>query len=51
MAGLWSRAGDASRAAGFYREALNQPCSAPERRFLERQLARCEGRVAVSFLP
>ncbi|MDX2142697.1 MAG: DUF6596 domain-containing protein [Rhodospirillaceae bacterium] len=51
MAGLWARAGNASRAAQFYREALQKPCSGPERRFLERQLARCEGREGVAFLP
>jgi len=35
---LWLETGDAERAAQYYREALARPCSAPERRFLERQL-------------
>jgi RNA polymerase sigma-70 factor (ECF subfamily) len=51
MAALWAKAGDARRAAQFYREALRKPCSGPERRFLERQLARCEARAGVAFLP
>jgi len=38
---LWLEAGDAERAARYYREALTRPTSAPERRFLERQLAHC----------
>ena len=38
---LWLEAGDADRAAGYYEAALAMPCSAPERRFLERQLMRC----------
>jgi len=38
---FWLEAGDAQRAAGYYREALARPCSAPERRFLERQLTKC----------
>lgn len=41
LGGLWLEAGDAGRAAVYYREALARPCSAPERRFLEKQLARC----------
>jgi RNA polymerase sigma-70 factor, ECF subfamily len=42
---LWIEAGDPERAARYYEEALTRPTSAPERRFLERQLARCR-RVA-----
>jgi RNA polymerase sigma-70 factor (ECF subfamily) len=38
---LWLETGDAERAAQYYREALARPCSAPERRFLERQLTKC----------
>jgi len=38
---LWLEAGDVERAAQYYEEALARPCSAPERRFLERQRARC----------
>ncbi len=41
LAALWLRAGDAKRAADYYRQALTRPCSSPERRFLERQLERC----------
>ena len=42
LGGLWLKEGNPARAAQHYREALTQPCSAPERRFLEKQLARCE---------
>jgi RNA polymerase sigma-70 factor (ECF subfamily) len=35
---LWSEMGDAKRAADFYRQALNRPCSEPERRFLSKRL-------------
>ncbi|MGH9848641.1 MAG: RNA polymerase sigma factor [Blastocatellia bacterium] len=35
---LWSEMGDAKRAADFYRQALNHPCSEPERRFLSKRL-------------
>jgi RNA polymerase sigma-70 factor (ECF subfamily) len=38
---FWLEAGDAERAAAYYREARGRSCSAPERRFLERQLTRC----------
>jgi len=38
---LWLEAGELERAARYYEEALTRPTSAPERRFLERQLARC----------
>jgi RNA polymerase sigma-70 factor (ECF subfamily) len=38
---LWLEAGEPERAARYYEEALTRPTSAPERRFLERQLARC----------
>lgn len=41
LGGLWLEAGDAGRAAACYREALTRSCSAPELRFLEKQLARC----------
>jgi len=35
---LWSEMGDARKAADFYRQALNHPCSEPERRFLSKRL-------------
>ena len=38
---LWLEAGDPERAARYFEEALTRPCSAPERRFLERQLTKC----------
>ena len=38
---LWLEAGDPERAARYFEEALIRPCSAPERRFLERQLTQC----------
>ena len=38
LAALWRRAGASATAAGYYRRALALPCSAPERRFLARQL-------------
>jgi RNA polymerase sigma-70 factor (ECF subfamily) len=41
LGALWLRAGEPETAAGCYAEALARPCSAPTRRFLERQLARC----------
>ncbi len=44
LGGLWLKRGDPVRAARHYHEALTRPCSAPERRFLEKQLARCGGR-------
>lgn len=37
---LWKQAGDRDRAADSYRRALECPCSAPERTFLESQLQR-----------
>ena len=37
----WLKAGNGANAAECFREALDKPCSLPERRFLERQLARC----------
>jgi len=37
---LWKQAGDRSRAADAYQRALECPCSAPERAFLEAQLQR-----------
>lgn len=42
LGALWLRAGDAKRAADCYRQALTRPCSSPERRFLEKQLEKCE---------
>jgi RNA polymerase sigma-70 factor, ECF subfamily len=42
LGALWLRAGHPERAAGHYREALTKPCSAPTRRFLLRQLDRCD---------
>lgn len=41
LGALWLKAGRPELAATYYREALAMRCSAPERRFLERQLARC----------
>jgi RNA polymerase sigma-70 factor (ECF subfamily) len=41
LGALWLRAGDRPAAAAYYREALTKQCSAPTRRFLERQLERC----------
>src|SRR5450432_2132047 len=35
---LWREAGHAEKAASYFRRALECECSAPERRFLERQL-------------
>jgi RNA polymerase sigma-70 factor (ECF subfamily) len=35
---LWSEMGDLKRAADYYRQALNLPCSEPERRFLSKRL-------------
>ncbi|HLJ65625.1 MAG TPA: sigma-70 family RNA polymerase sigma factor [Stellaceae bacterium] len=40
LAGLEVRAGAMAVAARHYREALAMPCSAPERRFMRRELAR-----------
>jgi RNA polymerase sigma-70 factor, ECF subfamily len=37
---LWKQAGDLSRAADSYQRALECPCSAPERAFLEARLQR-----------
>ena len=42
LAALWRRAGAPETAATHYRRALSRPCSAPERRFLERRLTECE---------
>lgn len=36
---LWRELGESQRAADFYQQALAQPCSEPERRFLAKQLA------------
>jgi RNA polymerase sigma-70 factor, ECF subfamily len=38
QAALWRQAGDAQRAAHYYRLALACPCTEPERQFLQRQL-------------
>jgi RNA polymerase sigma-70 factor (ECF subfamily) len=38
---LYSRKGDLERAETFFRQALELPCTGPERRFLERKLAGC----------
>ena len=35
---LWDEMGDAGKAAAFYRQALDRPCSEPERRFLSKRL-------------
>ena len=44
LGGLWLKLGDPIRATYHYREALTRSCSAPERRFLEKQLAKsCRG--------
>lgn len=39
LAELWAEAGATDEATRLYREALAQPCSEPERRFLSRRLA------------
>jgi RNA polymerase sigma-70 factor, ECF subfamily len=39
LAKLHADAGDVASARGYYRQALDCPCSTPERRFLERSLA------------
>jgi RNA polymerase sigma-70 factor (ECF subfamily) len=41
MAGLWLEAGRPDEAAAWYRRALELPCNAAERRFMEQRLARC----------
>ena len=41
LGALWLRAGEPRLAAEYYREALTKRCSAPARRFLQRQLALC----------
>lgn len=41
LGGLLLKRGHPARAAQHYRDALTRSCSAPERRFLEKQLARC----------
>jgi RNA polymerase sigma-70 factor (ECF subfamily) len=35
---FWSEMGEPARAAEYYRRALKQPCSEPERRFLAKRL-------------
>jgi RNA polymerase sigma-70 factor (ECF subfamily) len=42
LAWLWRRASRPDEAAAHYRRALDLPCNAAERRFLERQLRGCE---------
>jgi RNA polymerase sigma-70 factor (ECF subfamily) len=39
MARLFAELGDPGRAIECYRQALDRPCSEPERRFLQRKLA------------
>ncbi len=46
LAGLKRRAGDLEGAARHYREALAMRCTAPERRFIEKQLAAIEAASA-----
>ncbi len=41
LGGLWLRAGRPDVAGSYYRQALDLPSSAPERRFVRRQLERC----------
>lgn len=41
---MLAQAGDLAGAAAAFRAALARPCSAPERRFLERRLSECEAR-------
>lgn len=43
LGALWLRAGRPEQAAACYQAALAMRCSEPERRFLERQLERCDG--------
>ena len=38
LAEFWKQAGDAAKAADYYRQALACPCTEPERRFLQTQL-------------
>jgi RNA polymerase sigma-70 factor (ECF subfamily) len=42
LGALWLRVGDRETAADCYRDALTKRCSAPTRRFLERQLSLCQ---------
>jgi RNA polymerase sigma-70 factor (ECF subfamily) len=44
LAGLALEAGDTGQAARWYREALELPCSEPERRFMRGRLSHCEAR-------
>lgn len=41
LGALWLRADEPARAAEYYRRCTELPCSAPQRRFLERKLAEC----------
>jgi RNA polymerase sigma-70 factor (ECF subfamily) len=41
LAGLWLEAGRTDEAAAWYRRALDLPCNAAERRFMEQRLADC----------
>jgi predicted RNA polymerase sigma factor len=43
LGGLWLKLGNPARAAHHYGDALARSCSAPESRFLKKQLARCAG--------
>lgn len=40
LADLWRQAGDAQKAAQYYRQALAHNCTEPERQFLQQQLER-----------
>lgn len=41
LGGLWREAGRPDEAAAWYRRALELPCNAAERRFMEQRLADC----------
>jgi RNA polymerase sigma-70 factor, ECF subfamily len=51
LGALWLRAGEPAVAADCYAEALAKPCSAPTRRFLERQISLCHHRIGDTRLP
>ena len=46
---LYSQKGDLERAETFFRQALELPCTGPERRFLERKLAGCRQSLGRSW--
>jgi RNA polymerase sigma-70 factor, ECF subfamily len=48
LAALWLEAGRPDEAMNWYARALELPCNAAERRFLQRRLQQCEG-AALSF--